>query len=1003
MHDDPPLFLPANFFLLRITSLPIDSLFSLLRENDPKQALIEKWLKDPFFREALALSSESLSTQIRRGKVNDPILRSLFKFFSRITSRPTPYGLFSFVSWGEVGSHASSKLDLNLLSKRARPDMGWMQKYIEKIVCDPSELLNLEIQNHPIIIEKNDRYLINYFIDKTDQTTASIKKNQLTSLIFSYCTSSLKVSELLDLLQKDFPNIQTSKMIDVIQSLLDQQFLWHTLYPRLNTFRPFQELLQKVPERYKMELRDFENGIERYHATPLEQGEKELYHLLDAMSQVVKSSRPPIQLDLGISSKQIKLPQEVLNHVAKGGELLWKFSALHSREPPLKNYHFKFVVKYGLQRLVPLLELLDPHKGLGIPDDPDVTKKNQVNRPELNAYHEWLGEALTKTLKTGQKELIIDDEIIARFVQNVEREKACISTDLFFEIYADSSKSIDAGNYDIYINNFVDRAGTTFGRFMDLLDPEVTNRLKHFYMQESQLEKDVLIVESFYLPKSSDMQNVAISPSFNSNCINLSPTGISTLHLNDIYVGATKEHLYLTDAQGELEFRITSTNVLVDTHAPEQIRFIREVSRERSGGGIALWSWGEYATSTYLPQVKYENIVLSPQRWQTSLQLIQAKQDQTVEQIMDQLSNWANQWNLPKYVYITEGDNKLLINRFYVEHLKIAAAYLKKKKRIFFLEKAGLEEEHWVQSSKGRHCVEYVLPVLKNPHYVRKVRSTPKTSYQKYSPSKRCKLPGSEWLYYKFHLPIESHNAFLQHHLSPLGERLLEKGLIDQWFFIRFQENEHHQIRFRMKRPDQNLFPLSLLLDQMYQFSQDLLEASLIQDVSICSYEREIERYGGGDFIDLLEKFFCIDSLLAIELLQYESSKLPIYVIGVLSVLDLLQHLQFDKDKINALFHYLTLDKKELTGYRKWRKMIEVGFIDTFGSIGNSRATILMDIGEKLEHSPHHIFQLAASLIHMHCNRLSGVDATIENKVNAFTAHFIENSLRKDQLRMTTQ
>lgn len=992
MHDDPPLFLPANFFLVRVASLPIDYLFSLLQEKDPKDTLIKKWLNDPFFRQALALSSESLSNQIRLGKMNESILRSLFKFFSRITARPTPYGLFSFVTWGEVSSQTSSKLDLSLLSKRARPDMGWMQKYIEKVVGDPSEFLNLEIQTNPIIIEKHDRYLTNYFIDKMDQSTASIKKNPLTSLIFSYCKSPLKVNYLLHLIQEHFPNTETSKIIAVIQSLLQQQFLWYTLYPKLNTFKPFQELVQKIPEKYKAELSDFEQKIKKYHSMSLEQGEECLYQLFDAMSATVKSFRPPIQIDLGISSKQIELPKEVLDNVAKGGELLWQFNALSAKQAPLKNYHFNFVVKYGLQKLVPLFELLDPHKGLGIPDY-DIPKDKPKNSPKFVEYRAWLGDALSKALRTQQKEIIIDDNTIARLVQNVDREKACMSTDLFFELYADSPQNIDAGNYEIYINNFVSRGGTTFGRFMDLLDPEVAEGLKQFYEQESKIEKDVLVVESFFLPKSSNVQNVSISPSFTSDVIDLLPGGISTIHLNEIYVGATKEYLYLTNAQGDTEFRVTSTNVLVDTHAPAQIRFIREVSQERSGGRIELWPWGEWTTSTYLPRVRYKNILLSPQRWQTSLSLIEATQSQKVEKIMDKLSNWANQWDLPKYVYITEGDNKLLINRFYEEHLKIAATYLKKNSRIFFLEKVGLENEHWIESCQGRHCVEFVLPLLKNQHFIKKVRTIPKISYQKYTTSERYKLPGSEWLYYKFHLPVESHNRFLQYYLYPLGKKLFEEGLISQWFFIRFQENGNHQIRFRMKCIHHNLF-LSLL-DHMYQFTQNLLEIAFIQKADICLYDREIERYGGGDFIDLFEEFFCIDSLLAIELLKYESVDLPIYVIGALSILDLLQHLQFDRDKINILFQNLPLNKEGLVGYREWRKVMEKGFIDTFGSIGNKRAAILTDIAEKLKNSSPNIFQLTSSLIHMHCNRLSGIDPEIENKMCVFAAHTILNSLRR--------
>lgn len=994
MPEDPPLFLPANFFLVRVASFPIDYLFSLLSEENPTKNLVEKWLKDPFFRQAIAFSSQSLSSQIRKDKINDSTVLSLLKYFSRITSRGTPYGLLAFVTWGQTSHHASSQLDFHLLTKRARPDMGWIQKYTETIFQDKAEFLNLEIQTNPIIIEQNDRYCINYFIEKTDRQAASIKKNQLTALIFSYARTPLKINDLICLIQNHFPNAGTDKIIHVIQSLLEQQFLWYTLYPKLNTPSPFQELLKKVPEKYKNDLDHIEKEINNYNLMPLEQGEEYLYDLSDHMSKKVASLRLPVQLDLGISSKQIDLPQKVLDNVAKAGEILWKLSALNLKPLPLKNYHSKFLGKYGQQRLVPLFDLLDPNKGLGLPNYEVSMRDKPLESLEVTKYQEWLRHALSKALWNKEQEIVIDDDTISQNDQKIEKADACTSIDLFFEIYAKSAEAIDSGDYQISINNYVDKGGATFGRFIDILDSEVTERLKQFYEEESKLAKDTLIVESFFLPQTSNAQNVAISPSFRSNVIDLLPGGASTLHLNQIYVGATPEFLYLTNVNGDVEYRITTTNVLVDIQAPEQLRFIRQISRERSRQ-IELWSWGPNSASTYLPRVRYKNIILSPAKWWTSLSLIGAKENQSVTEIMDKLSNWANQFNLPEYVYITEGDNRLLINRTYKEHIKIAAAYLKKDKKIFFIEKIGQEKANWVESYKGKHSVEYVLPLIKNQFYAKKNRAIPKISYQDHKISDRWKLPGSEWLYYKFNLPAASQSLFLERHLYPFGEKLIKEGLITQWFFIRYQDENHH-IRFRIKSNNTTLFPT--VFNHVYQFSQDLLETSVIQEMTISSYEREIERYGGSELIDLCEEFFCADSSLAIELLKFESAEFPIYVIGAISVLDLLEHLQFSNHTIKNFFNNTQLDKKELTGYKEWKRKIASGFVNTFGPIGGKRSAILKTIADKMKGSSVNVFSLVASLIHMHCNRLCGTEVNIENKIKVFAAHYNESSLKMDLL-----
>jgi len=84
------------------------------------------------------------------------------------------------------------------------------------------------------------------------------------------------------------------------------------------------------------------------------------------------------------------------------------------------------------------------------------------------------------------------------------------------------------------------------------------------------------------------------------------------------------------------------------------------------------------------------------------------------------------------------------------------------------------------------------------------------------------------------------------------------------------------------------------------------------------------------------------------ELLKFESAEFPIYAIGAISVLDLLQCLQFKSPTIKSFFHSLPLDKKELKGYRQWRKKIEAGLSNNFGPLEEKRALILKAIADKM-------------------------------------------------------
>lgn len=999
MHNYPTLYLPAQFFLVRCASYPIDCFFSLSQSSDGTD-LKNRYLNDPHFRQALAFSSQSLSSQIRAGKIDKAVTRALYKYFSRISTRGTPFGLLSFVSWGSAADSVRSKLKTHLLKKRARPDMGWLHNYIDTLINKSLSIMDLSVENNPIISKRINRYIVTYLIDKKENASVSIKKNPITDFIFLTCKSSIKVKELVKLIQKRFPQVNVEKTIEVIRLLINQQFLWCTLYPSVTNFLPLSNLIKQVPESIKPSIKDLSKKIEIYNRLPIQESEEFLYKVTDEMSQKAASRRLPLQVDFGIPNKQIELPFEILKQVAKSAEILWKLNALKEQQVSLNKYHTKFLKKFGQRRLVAINELLDPIIGLGSPEY-DLANPRLSESSELSQYYQWLGLALSKALKNQESEIVIDDRRISELVPNSDLSRAGTSMDVFFEVCASSVEDLNVGKYQVLINNFVSTGGATFGRFMDLLSPDLGHQLKAFSKEESDLEKDTVFIEAFYLPQSSNVQNVAISPSFRSIKLDLSPGADSSMLLKDIYVGATKDFLYFTDKKGSKDFRFISTNVLVPSHAPEQLRFMLEVTQQRSSR-MRLWPWGTYSSHTYLPRVRYKQTILSPQRWMVTLSCIDAHMSNSIEVISQKLKKWIHDWQLPKYVFITEGDNRLLINSSFNEHILIAASFLKKKEKIFLIEKIKQDKGDWVESDLGRHSTEFVLPIMKNPAYANKKRSIPQVAFQKVAISDRCKEPGSEWLYYKFFLSSEIEGEFLQQNLAPFANQLLDKKNIQSWFFIRYQENDRYEIRFRMKISPE--FSVLRTVEYANDFARNSLERNVIQDFSISLYEREVERYGGLDFIDLCEKLFCEDSYLTLQLLEFVSEELPSYVIGALSVVDILDHLFGESSIAHEFFNRIDLDKSALLGYRKWRQVIESGFFKHFGSIGENRAAILKQIrqkAKKMEPIPSvNLYSLASSIVHMHCNRLCGINPNLEAIVKAYAAHFTKNSLIKKSLRI---
>src|SRR5690606_15084456 len=96
-------FSPLDFFLLRAPRLPSCTL-SRLNSFESKEELwdyIRTSLQDPELLDAIYIASESLFEQfmlhrdLKYTPNIDKLLIALFKYFSRMSTRPTPYGKFS--------------------------------------------------------------------------------------------------------------------------------------------------------------------------------------------------------------------------------------------------------------------------------------------------------------------------------------------------------------------------------------------------------------------------------------------------------------------------------------------------------------------------------------------------------------------------------------------------------------------------------------------------------------------------------------------------------------------------------------------------------------------------------------------------------------------------------------------------------------------------------------------------------------------------------------------
>jgi thiopeptide-type bacteriocin biosynthesis protein len=123
---------------------------------------------------------------------------------------------------------------------------------------------------------------------------------------------------------------------------------------------------------------------------------------------------------------------------------------------------------------------------------------------------------------------------------------------------------------------------------------------------------------------------------------------------------------------------------------------------------------------------------------------------------------------------------------------------------------------------------------------------------------------GDEWFYVKIYTGVKTADTILLEVIEPLVNELLNKGIIDKWFFIRYSDPDFHlRVRFHLT----NIPSLSSIIIKLNALIKPHLENNLVNSLQTDTYTRELERYGNYT-INEAEDLFFHDSNMTLEMLK---------------------------------------------------------------------------------------------------------------------------------------
>jgi thiopeptide-type bacteriocin biosynthesis protein len=126
--------------------------------------------------------------------------------------------------------------------------------------------------------------------------------------------------------------------------------------------------------------------------------------------------------------------------------------------------------------------------------------------------------------------------------------------------------------------------------------------------------------------------------------------------------------------------------------------------------------------------------------------------------------------------------------------------------------------------------------------------------------------PGSEWLFFKLYGGQGTADLILVEAIAPAMANLKARGVVDGWFFIRYDDPDPH-LRIRLHGDPVRLCVEAL--PEMYRCLNPMVENGRLWRIELGTYQRETDRYGGPQNIVRAERLFELDSEAALDVVRH--------------------------------------------------------------------------------------------------------------------------------------
>ncbi|GHE38238.1 lantibiotic dehydratase [Streptomyces cellulosae] len=870
--------------LVRMASRPRGAALAGVDATDPVPGA-RRLASDPLLGQAVRVASGSLAHSLDRltsdegaaalgRKRTVSAARTLTRYARRAAARPTPFGLFAGVGRASFGSAAKAEPGTGEVAVRL--DGAWLRRRVLAWLAEPAVRRRVDVVLNDLCFLRDGRLHL-----RTGGQEQSVRDTALVGAVREKARTLVAYGDLLDSLFERFPTVDAQQLDRQLAELVRHGFLLTSITPhRIDTalLDGIGAVLDEPLPDDARALRDIRAACARYQLDAPGQGGDSWRALLDEVRRLDvpgaggdARSRPPVHVDLHMRGEFV-VPETVGHEVCRYAAAIWAITPEWTTLAYMRDYRDRFIERYGTACAVPLGDLADPHRGLGLPPEYGAEPTFARTGPGDEAdgpRRALIGELIQEAVLSGG-DLVLTDDVVRRLADVARHDPEAApprGLELCFQVLADSTAALDRGDFRLLGSPHIGAwaAGATAGRFAEAAG--LTAGLARLAADTSgAADGEVIAAQVELVPREPRGLNIVQVPRLLPYRI---PVGVPDdrddprcLDWRSLLVAAGSDGLRLLHPESGRPVRPVLPHMLaLDTQAPPVARLLMDLAtaRPRVWSG---WDWAGHDTLPYLPRVRYGRVVAMPKRWLPGRRLRDAARAKGADVWEQGLDAWRRRLAVPDRLQIARNDQMYPVDLRERWDRDLLRSELCAPQPQFVLyedltaEGAGLG---W----NGGHSTEIVVPLAGARRSGGAGETVGRERTQAPPPVRlaptRFHLPGEDWLFVKWYAEPSAHDALLADHLPAVLAEIEDD--VDRWFFVRYQDPDPH-LRLRFHGDSQALN--GRVLPALSRASRLLVENGALRSTALDTYRPETDRYGGEALQESAERLFHTDSLSAV-------------------------------------------------------------------------------------------------------------------------------------------